>query len=204
MSATNQLFCSPFFNAEPGLSKPLIHFICCSLMDSAQGTQGLRNRKEWCPLLCDSCSNERHSNNPLHYGSSTSFWDSCWFQFLVFPTPAKRLIALRSTVSTNQSISPSGVWVPTQRDHSSEDLSFNKSNLFLWLLNPRVDPHFLWLLLWYFSGIFPNNSYTYLTVFKKLYWSRVDLQCWVSFCHTARWISYTYTYMHSFLDSTPR
>ena len=31
----------------------------------------------------------------------------------------------------------------------------------------------------------------------------VDLQCCVSFCYTAKWISYTYTYIHSFLDSFP-
>ena len=35
------------------------------------------------------------------------------------------------------------------------------------------------------------------------YWSRVDLQCCVSFRCTAKWISYTYTYNQSFLDSFP-
>ena len=29
-------------------------------------------------------------------------------------------------------------------------------------------------------------------------WSIVDLKCCVSFCWTAKWISYTYTYIHSF------
>ena len=29
----------------------------------------------------------------------------------------------------------------------------------------------------------------------------VDLHCCVNFCCTAKWISYTYTYIHSFLDS---
>ena len=38
---------------------------------------------------------------------------------------------------------------------------------------------------------------------KKFYWSIVDLQCCVSFCHTVKWISYMYTYVHSFLDSFP-
>ena len=39
--------------------------------------------------------------------------------------------------------------------------------------------------------------------FKKyFYWSRVDLKCCVSFCCTAKWYSYTKTYIHS-LDSFP-
>ena len=39
--------------------------------------------------------------------------------------------------------------------------------------------------------------------FYNSYWSVVDLQCCVSFRCTAKWISYTYTYIHSFLDSFP-
>ena len=37
----------------------------------------------------------------------------------------------------------------------------------------------------------------------NFYWSLVDLQCCISFRCTAKWISYTYTYIHSFLDSFP-
>ena len=35
------------------------------------------------------------------------------------------------------------------------------------------------------------------------YWSIVDLQCCVSFRCTAKWFSYTYTYIHSFSNSFP-
>ena len=34
-------------------------------------------------------------------------------------------------------------------------------------------------------------------------WSIIDLQCWVSFRCTAKWFSYTYTYIHSSSDSFP-
>ena len=37
----------------------------------------------------------------------------------------------------------------------------------------------------------------------NFYWSIVDLQCCVSFSCTAKWISYTYTYIHCFLDAFP-
>ena len=36
-----------------------------------------------------------------------------------------------------------------------------------------------------------------------VYWSIVDLQLRVSFCCTAEQMSYTYTLIHSFLDSVP-
>ena len=44
----------------------------------------------------------------------------------------------------------------------------------------------------------------FLSFFKiNFYWSIADLQSCVSFCCTAKWISYMYTYIHSFLDSIP-
>ena len=36
-------------------------------------------------------------------------------------------------------------------------------------------------------------------LFKHFFWSIVDLQCCVSYRYTAKWISYTYTYIHSCL-----
>ena len=45
------------------------------------------------------------------------------------------------------------------------------------------------------------NLYTILFSFKFFYWSIVHSQCCVSLRCTAKWISYTYTYVHSLLDS---
>ena len=51
----------------------------------------------------------------------------------------------------------------------------------------------------------PGPMSIFLSFFflKNFYWSIVDLQCCVSFRYTAKWISYTYTYIHSVLDSFP-
>ena len=38
----------------------------------------------------------------------------------------------------------------------------------------------------------------FLNLIFILYWSIVDLQCCISFRHTAKWFSYTYTYTYSF------
>ena len=51
----------------------------------------------------------------------------------------------------------------------------------------------LYFILFYFL-FFSNNLFI---------WSIVDLQCCVSFRSTAKWISYPYTYIHSFSYSFP-
>ena len=55
---------------------------------------------------------------------------------------------------------------------------------------------------WVRSGlvfVFIFNSYFKIVVAKVLfYWSRVDLQCCVNYCCTAKWLSYTHTHSSSY------
>ena len=48
-------------------------------------------------------------------------------------------------------------------------------------------------------GLNVRNMY----IFKKFYWSRVDLKYCVRFCCTSKWISYMYTNIHSFNNYFP-
>ena len=55
-----------------------------------------------------------------------------------------------------------------------------------------------WTLSWAEAGVLLNPNA--LPLFKKNFvWSIVDFQCCVSFRCTAEWISYKYTYIHSFI-----
>ena len=63
--------------------------------------------------------------------------------------------------------------------------------------------HMRWPKYWSFNfSISPSNEHPGLIAFR-MDWTIVDLKCGVSFCYTAKWISYTYTYIHSFLHSFP-
>ena len=62
-----------------------------------------------------------------------------------------------------------------------------------------IEPTSSWILVRLISAVIqgeiPNFRY-----FKKFYWSIVDLQCHISFRCTEKWISYSYTYIHSFFS----
>ena len=62
-------------------------------------------------------------------------------------------------------------------------------------LPPWPSKALLWSWLWKGQGL--------PLFFFSFYWSMVDLQCCVTFYCTAKWLNYTYTYIHSFLDSFP-
>ena len=55
------------------------------------------------------------------------------------------------------------------------------------------------------SALPMNTQGAYISsfLFKRFYWSLAELQCCVSFCCIAKWISYAYTYIHFCLDSFP-
>ena len=53
---------------------------------------------------------------------------------------------------------------------------------------------------WAFSKVLFFNEILTASFLFLFYWSIVDLQCGISFECTAKWFSYTGTYIHSFLD----
>ena len=105
-------------------------------------------------------------------------------------------------------------WLPTSSfiDFCSNNYYFFFSCLFgfNFLLSnfPKVDdlfrPSFLIHAFSAISFLLSTAFAASHTFFKiNFYWRIVDLKSCVSFCCTAKWIIYTYTYILSFLDSFP-
>ena len=61
------------------------------------------------------------------------------------------------------------------------------------------------LISYYFSFIAKSllMMLSYIFIFLNFYWSIVALQYCIHFCCEAKWISYTYAYIPSFLDFLP-
>ena len=60
-----------------------------------------------------------------------------------------------------------------------------------------------WIGTNFFFLLFLLFKFNCLVFLKNFYWSIADFQWCVSYRCTAKWISYTYTYIHSLLDSFP-
>ena len=97
-----------------------------------------------------------------------------------------------------------------------KDNCFTEFCCFLWNLNMNQPYVYIYplsfetiILIMEFMPPDPwENKYLFyfvclVLVFKVFYWSMVDLQCCVNLRCTAKWISFTCTYIHCFLDSFP-
>ena len=62
-----------------------------------------------------------------------------------------------------------------------------------------VKMRYIWM--WKFCVKCKTSIEFFFSLIFILYWSTVDLQCCVSFRHTAKWLSFTYIYMYSLSDS---
>ena len=59
----------------------------------------------------------------------------------------------------------------------------------------------LCVFVWVYMYVYIYTHH--MLFFANFYWNIFDLQCWVSFFCTPKWISYTFTYIHSFFYSFP-
>ena len=95
------------------------------------------------------------------------------------------------------------------REHWS-DLTRRRGRLKLCLFTSDWIALFMVSYIWEDFSLVRKIFYLYLFVFfKNFFWSRVDLQCCISFRCIAKWTSYPCTHLHSFfwlfvfLDSFP-
>ena len=106
-------------------------------------------------------------------------------------------------------------FIPAQNAHPS-CLSFKTALVPLYWDRPFCYLYPIWFFLTLLHNLF-LRSYTFQFIVHfliinhlyhsiqhfifKFYWSIVDLQCCISFRCAAKWISYAYTYIHSFFPS---
>ena len=73
----------------------------------------------------------------------------------------------------------------------------------IWSPTDTTSVTYVWVIILFLNEWI--SSYIMMIFSKVIYFllDIVDLRCCVSFRYTAKWISYTYTYTHSFLGSFP-